>query len=537
MYKKKFTVLLKVFERFRSSLLFVIEYVRLFLFIFSIEVVETEAFNMSTMIDVSFTNNVFLDIRERGIILKEWKKTVFENNTLRNLDTEAIKVPFSVEYDNETRSKFRFVGNILENVKEHSLNLNIGKETIFNADKNIFVQSCQCDLRSYVKNYIKSNDYIIDSIYNNSYCAVRSSLAKCFNYSEGFMKISNFTNSLCNIYHTISCVEQNKIVTEENPNIYKAINILNEQKQEKERKIITVIIGTAIAGFILIIVLGICIWFNHKKYFQNECIVPSFSHVLLSLFSRLIISNNITRTISSNSITRVSIHEYAEVWPQKLLDNDSENGTYICEDKATQTLPEELTQELLQTLREKLDDPENYKEARSMIEHLYDLIKVEECCNNNVFDEINPNMTENIYDVIKPNVRQRVQRYERSFKTLANKGTRAPSPDKLLPQPYTTLSFCDSLKAGRRMKTMTETIVTEYTRPSDQYSHIYSKPIYDQINNADKIYSNFNITISAEYKDPHDVNIPIYSELVDLVNAPQPVLIRNNVDDKTETQT
>ncbi|XP_049961879.1 uncharacterized protein LOC126481959 [Schistocerca serialis cubense] len=78
-------------------------------------------------------------------------------------------------------------------------------------------------------------------------------------------------------------------------------------------------------------------------------------------------------------------HEYAELQPQAAGTGPGPPGAGAdddallpAEDKWTQTLPEELTQELLQTLRDKLDDPDNYSEARDMIEHLYDLIKVEE---------------------------------------------------------------------------------------------------------------------------------------------------------------
>lgn len=46
------------------------------------------------------------------------------------------------------------------------------------------------------------------------------------------------------------------------------------------------------------------------------------------------------------------------------------------EDKWTQTLPEELTQELIESLRERLEDPENFSDAVNMIEQLYSLIKV-----------------------------------------------------------------------------------------------------------------------------------------------------------------
>jgi len=82
------------------------------------------------------------------------------------------------------------------------------------------------------------------------------------------------------------------------------------------------------------------------------------------------------------------VHEYAELQRLKLGGGGiggrgsdvSAVRVIIYQDKGTQTVPEELTHEMLQNLRDKLDDPDDYAEARGIIEHLYDLIRVEETC-------------------------------------------------------------------------------------------------------------------------------------------------------------
>lgn len=96
---------------------------------------------------------------------------------------------------------------------------------------------------------------------------------------------------------------------------------------------------------------------------------------------------DLARTISAHSLSPVSLHEYAELQKKNNYDRadrgaNLRNGVRVVvyQDKGTQTVPEELTHEMLQTLRDKLDDPEDYAEARGMIEHLYDLIRVEETC-------------------------------------------------------------------------------------------------------------------------------------------------------------
>lgn len=500
---------------------------------YSVETVDTEAFDMSTMLDVYFFNNVFQYIATRGIMLKEWRRARIENNTLRNLAVEAISVPYSDEYTKQ-QSEFHFVGNILEKLNDNSLKFDINEMASYYVGENIFIRACRCDLGSWMKSSIGGNEALVESLYNESYCTVNSVFAKCFRQPEGFMRVTNFTEAVCNAKETIVCVEETPlVVSERNPNIVKAVGILNETKLDHERRVVGAVLAVAVGGVIVMLVLSVFMCFNRKGYQFSDCLWWRCADALASLTSRLMPSD-LARTTSANSITRVSIHEYAEVWPQKLLSTDLDE-TYVCEDKATQTLPEELTQELLQSLREKLDDPENYGEARNMIEHLYDLIKVEESCNNNVlgeeFAEMNlaadEDLMENVYDVIKPG--KRVRRYDRSFKTLAHKGTRAPSPDKLSPQSFTTSSFSNSLKSSPGP------CISEYMEPTDRQSYTYVELPYDRCGEPRRVRDDNAITL-ADYEDPRDVKIPIYSELADIIGRPLPIApARNQIKDLAST--
>lgn len=494
----------------------------------SVHLIEQEAFNMSTMVHVRFLNNVFLHIKGKGITLRSWMQAIIENNTLRDLDNNAINVPYQ-EGLADPRT-LRFAGNILQGLKEYSLQLNTDNAAEFVVQENIVIEDCRCYWRNYLETIIRGSDRFVDSMYNGSYCTVNPVLATCFRYPERFMRATNFTEHMCNARDTIVCSQHPETKSTENPNIVKAISILNEQKENQERKVVSAVIAIALLGVFVTTLLSLCVWFNRKSKYQTECFLPSIGNFLLSVFSRLIISRNMGRTTSAHSITRVSVHEYAEVGPHKLLPNEIEENIYVCEDKATQTLPEELTQELLQSLREKLDDPENYTEARNMIEHLYDLIKVEECCNNNVLTEEfggeinlgnNEGVNENVYDVIKPDTKQRIRRYDKSFKTLAHKGTRVPSPDKLLPLTFTTSSFPNSARHSLRN---IKPLITEYMEPSDRQSYIYSELLYDQSRpKPDRVEYNSTLDMLTEYKQPNDFKIPVYSELTGIIHRPLPI--------------
>ncbi|XP_065222949.1 uncharacterized protein LOC135847378 isoform X2 [Planococcus citri] len=494
-----------------------------------VETVEKEAFNMSTMYSVHFLNNVFEHVEERGITLKDWRKAIIENNTLRNLENEAINVPYSDELTKQ-QAEFHFVGNILEKLKYNSLKFDINEMAPFQVGENIFIRACRCDLGSWMKSSIGGSDLLIESLYNESYCTLNTVFSKCFKHPEGFMRVANFSEFVCNAQETIVCVDnESPIVNNQNPNIIKAVGIINENKLDEERKLITTLMAAALGGVFVMILLSLFMWFNRKGYQVSSCFFTSSIGCSLSSFvSRLMSSSHgMTRATSASSITRVSIHEYTEIWPQKLLSSAGDlEETYVCEDKATQTLPEELTQELLQNLREKLDDPENYGEARNMIEHLYDLIKVEENCNNNVLGEefvdmnfaIDEDLMGNVYDVIKPG-KQRVRRYDRSFKTLAHKGTRAPSPDKLSPQSFTTSSFSNSSLKLSPLSTLSTTrpSISDYMEPTDRQSYAYYELPYDQCGPSKSSQVQLrdrgeNITL-ADYEDPRDAKIPIYSEL------------------------
>lgn len=496
---------------------------------------EKEAFNMSTMYSVYFLNDVFESVEERGITLKDWRKAIIENNTLRNLDNEAINVPYSEEHTKQ-QTEFHFVGNILEKLKYNSLKFDINEKASFQVRENIFIRACRCDLGSWMKNSITGNDLLIGYLYNESYCTLNTVFAKCFKHPEGFMRVANFTESVCNAQETIVCVEnESPIVNHQNPNIIKAVGIINENKLDEERKLITTILAVALGGVFVMLVLSIFMWFNRKGYQFSSCLFSSIGCTLSSIVSRLMTSSHgMTRATSASSITRVSIHEYTEIWPQKLLEGGADpEDTYVCEDKATQTLPEELTQELVQNLRKKLDDPENYSEARNIIEHFYDLIKVEENCNNNVLGEESVDMgfvadediTGNVYDVIKPG-KQRVRRCDRSFKTLAHKGTRAPSPDKLSPQSFTTSSFSNSSSSSKpspvsSTKTTARPFITDYMEPTDRQSYAYYELPYDQCGPSNVRDQGEDITL-ADYEDPKDMKIPIYSELSEISARPLP---------------
>lgn len=156
-----------------------------------------------------------------------------------------------------------------------------------------------------------------------------------------------------------------------------------------ERGVITTLVLLVLCGFGAVCAVSAVTWLNARGYFikLRSLLTPNGGGANGGGRGR---GGMPCRTMSAHSLSPMPVHEYAELQRYKLgspgasdVDRDdagSEIGVRVIvyQDKGTQTVPEELTHEMLQTLRDKLDDPNDYAEARGMIEHLYDLIRVEE---------------------------------------------------------------------------------------------------------------------------------------------------------------
>ncbi|VVC32961.1 Hypothetical protein CINCED_3A003687 [Cinara cedri] len=155
---------------------------------------------------------------------------------------------------------------------------------------------------------------------------------------------------------------------------------------DAERGIITTVVLLVLCGFGAVCAVSAITWLNARGYFIKLRSLLTANGTGGDGNGR---GGMMARTMSAHSLSPMSVHEYAELQRNKLggsggnVPTGSDVGAVrviVFQDKGTQTVPEELTHEMLQSLRDKLDDPEDYAEARGMIEHLYDLIRVEETC-------------------------------------------------------------------------------------------------------------------------------------------------------------
>ncbi|XP_024873519.1 uncharacterized protein LOC112455675 [Temnothorax curvispinosus] len=426
--------------------------------------VNTGAINTSAA-TVTFNNNEFQHLKQGSIVLHQWNHIAIDRNVFVDLESDAIKA--EVGATSAPKFEFSFTDNRIRKARPGSLRFAAISQSVNSArvGNNYFNEKCSCNLESWVRGVTGRNSSVAWMM-DSSYCMVDNFLKKCLNLPEGYMAMRNFTQLICTQRDHVNCekpspkLEPSVSPPSVGPHIYPRQKgffdmEMDESEQVSHEKRIIVIVCVVAVFVVVVVILA-----SGILYMRRRGVCPKLiSGSLMNLSNWLSSNNGMTAATSARSISRLSVHEYAGLQAETRIlemdtqtegteDDDEEGDVYpYTENKATQTLPEELTEEYLRDLQERLNDPDNHSQARDMIEHLYDLIKVEESCNNNNDRQPTGDREENAYDVIRP----RIRRPRGAPKPSVNIGTRAPSLDKLLP-------------SGMRIRPP----ITEYAQPRDQ---------------------------------------------------------------------
>lgn len=438
--------------------------------------VDTGAINTSAA-TVTFSNNEFQYLRQGSIVLHQWNYIAIDHNLFIDLESDAIKAEVSAT--SAPNFEFSFTGNHIHKPGPGSLKFAAISQSVNSAHigNNYFKEKCSCNLENWIREVTGRNSSI-SWMMDSSYCVVDQFLDRCLNLPEGYMAMRNFTKLICTQRDHINCEkpspkpEPSVSPPSVGPHTYPRqkgffdMEMSESEQLEREKRIIVIV--CVVAVFIVVV----AILASGILYMRRRGVCPKLtSGPLMNLTSWFPSSNGMTAATSARSISRLSVHEYAGLQPETRIlevepqqaeiteDYDDDGDIYpYTETKATQTLPEELTEEYLRDLRDQLNDPDNYSQARDMIEQLYDLIKVEESCNNNNDRRPADDREENAYDVIRP----RIRRSRGAPRPSINVGTKAPSLEKLLP-------------SGVQIRPT----ITEYAQPRDQrtsdQNHLYAE--------------------------------------------------------------
>ncbi|XP_049885244.1 uncharacterized protein LOC126380079 [Pectinophora gossypiella] len=436
-----------------------------------IENVETGAIN-ATFAVVAIQDSEFHTFEEKGFELSSWNKLIMERNSFDELPAHAIvatgtsihKLVFTEnEIETANPDSLAFIGqahaNFEQNIKYRS---------------NYFGQACNCNISSWLSKVIATEDGQYE---DETLCTVDEFFARCFNVPEQNMVLSKFLDSVCTDKMTIQC----EAFTSQNEGEKEIKNPRFPHKHKEEggltarnAKVIGIVIVTCFGCVLLVMVISLIRWMRRKGYCVNvKNFLISSNSSCGAMCDRLCSCGRNSGIDNARSISQLSVHEYSErhrlneprvqeVIQETALPDIYTEQVVPTEEKTTQTLPEELTKELLENLKEKLEDPENYVEAREMIEHLYELIKVEENCNvENT--AVKRNTDENIYDLPFQNTAPRMGKNK---KKMISVGTKTPSLEQLQPlSPYNRQTA----------------LAHEYFEPKDFAVHLYA-----EIANCDK---------------------------------------------------
>lgn len=322
-------------------------------FSFSFTDIQTGAIN-TTAANIIITDNNFKQLQTNAFAITKWNTINFENNHVVQLQSFF---DFSEIFPNLI-NEFTFKGNEIYNISSYALSfLPKIPEQInhFKFDDNLFNITCICEIDKWIESLLQSNeaDHVnsrnIDYIINTSFCSVTPLLERCFEIEEGNINMKNFTKLLCNMNEdTIKCMKYNGEVKVIETTEIMFLDEIDTQQSHPTIVIVGfvflgILILTAVGSIVIALIRG-GLWLKRKGYCNH---FRNFHY---------------NRNVSSLEDEGVIVNE------------DSNNKSESDKNDA----PLQLTQELLQSLREQLENPETHEQAREMIEKLYDMFIIPE---------------------------------------------------------------------------------------------------------------------------------------------------------------
>ncbi|XP_026810755.1 uncharacterized protein LOC113552205 [Rhopalosiphum maidis] len=358
------------------------------------ELVRTSAVAVATKL--TLYNNTFKRVDSRGFVLHNLHTVLVHDNTFNHTGNEAFyeSTASSPEMKSSTRSVLRISdNNFLQSVADGkwlpAIRLQRAASEM-NITGNTFNGSCGCVPWQFVAVTVAATDDDRNAEFaDQNYFRVNKVEAECANLTGAELdrlRISDFTEAAgCDRDDGAAfdvCVRDREAATQVS-GVGRFPSLGDVLSPTAERGVITTVVLLVLCGFGAVCAVSAVTWLNARGYFikLRSLLTPNSGAGGGG-------GSTACRTMSAHSLSRVSVHEYAELQRLKLgggsiCGRGSDVGAVrviVYQDKGTQTVPEELTHEMLQNLRDKLDDPDDYAEARGIIEHLYDLIRVEETC-------------------------------------------------------------------------------------------------------------------------------------------------------------
>lgn len=419
---------------------------------------------MSVANELTLKNNTFGQVKSHGFVLHNMHSVLVDGNTFDQVDADAF-YETSTSATGQRRSVLRVLDNVFHRSADEPWPPTVRLQGPANKTEvigNRFVGRCGCDLWWFVAvtadddnngtNAVGGDD---NSFADLNHCRPSVVDAACANLSttnaDRDFRIGEFSAVAgCKRDHSAYdlCVK-GRTAAEDYDDDEPIWFLGGPWTPAAERAVITTVVLLILCGFGVVCAVSAITWLNARGYFiKLRLLLTSCNRSNRNGGNECGGGRTMTRTVSTHSLSPISVHVYAELKRHKLSesggsmtgsscgDGSADLGVRVIvfQDKGTQTVPEELTHEMLQTLRDKLDDPDNHAEAMDMIEHLYDRMRVEEnCCGGagvnwysagGGLDDMTSTITTKAVTV-GPGARR--------GRDVVSVGTSAPSLDSLLP--------------------------------------------------------------------------------------------------------
>lgn len=352
----------------------------------------------STVANAVISDNEVGYFRTAAFALNNWNKVNIDNNIIMHLNKRFLELPI-----NSDVYEYTFTGNEVYHAYEGAFHFLPSLKRVLNFDNNSFNETCRCDIDKWLEGLFNDSDVVF--VMDSSYCLITKPLSTCFELQEGLINMQNFSKLVCGEGEQIIC-EPYKGDTKVLDTTSKMLIDTETEETNSNSFILGLTLGAlliiAVAGTIVILLIRGGLWLKRKGYFRN-----------------------IRYNQNENS-------------------NDDENTIVTVDRNDKLEMPEELTPELLQTLREQLDDPSTHNEAREMIERLYDMFIIDESYTNNRQDE-------------------EAHLYEELGNLQSHNNLAATPAEKL-----------EQLQASDNNENK-PTLVGDYSEPNDAAVHLYSE--------------------------------------------------------------
>lgn len=337
----------------------------------AVEILQEDALS-GNVANVTLHNCKFAKVESSGFTVKTWNKVILTNNTFENVARRGIDLSHHAEND----PSVEIVDNSWGNVERDFIATGSSDNAFVTVRYNTFSVECKCGntLNSQLSTN-GSRSWFHQELLANSRCPISAKALECLITNE----YVNATDSNLLLLQSVQLLCETKIfmctkdVTEVDSDSTTDGTVPGRPQLPNRLRVLAYFIAVMGIFIIVSLLITMCVFLCRRKIPRKKSPTESPLQSVESVQGK---KTGMPKSLSGG--------EYADIVfkhnngtsvsrPRSMLLEDVE-----MEDKGVQTMPTELSSEVLEGLREKLSRPDSFWDAKETIDHLYDLIQVKE---------------------------------------------------------------------------------------------------------------------------------------------------------------